>query len=276
MRMNFLTKLRKIQRKHNSLLCIGLDTDVMKVPEFLYAYGDPQFEFNRRIIDATKDIVCAYKLNIAYYESVGEHGWYTVHQTLARIPEEIVTIGDGKRGDIASSAERQAHLLCNDWEFSATTVNPYMGKDAILPFLRRSDQCAFVLAVTSNPGAKDFQYLKVKGKPLYEEIVKKARRWNTKKNVGLVVGATRPKELRRIRALAPDMPFLIPGIGTQKGNLEAAVRYGCDRRGEFAIINVGRSVLYASNGADFAERARVEALKVREQINKYRERYFDK
>jgi len=272
--MDFLQKLRHIQRKNNSLLCIGLDTDVNKVPEFLFAYGDPQFEFNRRIIDATKDIVCAYKLNLAFYESVGEHGWYTVHQTLARIPEEIITIGDGKRGDIASSAERQAHLLCEDWEFSSTTVNPYMGKDSIEPFMKRRDQCAFVLAVTSNPGAKDFQYARVNGKPLYEEVVRKARRWNTKKNIGLVAGATRARELKRIRTLAPDMPILIPGVGEQKGDLEASVRYGCDRNGELAILNVARSIIYASNGENFAEKAREAALTFRHLINSIREKYF--
>ena len=271
---HFLDKLRFIQRQNNSLLCIGLDTDPLAVPESLYRWGDPQYEFNRRIIDATKDIVCAYKLNVAFYESVGEHGWYTVHQTLARIPEEIVTIGDGKRGDIANSAERQAHLLCEDWEFGATTVNPYMGKDAVEPFLKRPDQCAFVLALTSNQGAKDFQYLKIKGKPLYEHVVTTAKKWNKRKNVGLVAGATRPAELKRIRALAPTMPILIPGIGAQKGNLESAVRYGCDKRGELAVINVGRSIIYASRGDDFAEKARAAALKMREEINRYREKYF--
>jgi len=272
--MTFLQKLRRIQRKNNSLLCIGLDTDPTKVPEFLYAYGDPQYEFNRRVIDATKDIVCAYKLNLAFYESVGEHGWYTVHQTLARIPEEIVTIGDGKRGDIASSSERQAHLICEDWEFSASTVNPYMGKDSVKHFFRRRDQCAFVLAVTSNPGARDFQYLKVKGRPLYEEVVRKARKWNTRKNIGLVVGATKPAELRRVRSMAPDMPILIPGIGSQRGDLKAAVRNGCDNRGELALINVGRAIVYASGGDDFAERARETALAFRDRINDYREQFF--
>src|SRR5437762_921799 len=138
--MNFIQKLKHIQRKHDSLLCIGLDTDPTNVPESLFLCGDLQYEFSRQIIYATQDLVCAYKLNIAFYESVGEHGWYTVHQTLARIPEEIITIGDGKRGDIPSSAERQAHLLCEDWEFSATTVNPYMGKDSIEPFMKRGDQ----------------------------------------------------------------------------------------------------------------------------------------
>lgn len=272
--MNFLQKLKHIQRKNNSLLCIGLDTDVSKVPESLYRWGDPQFEFNRRIIDATKDLVCAYKLNTAFYESVGEHGWYTVHQTLARIPEEIVTIGDGKRGDIPTSAERQALLFCEDWEFGASTVNPYMGKDAVEPFMKRSDQCAFILAITSNKGAKDFQYLKVNGKPLYEQVVKTARKWNTKKNLGLVVGATRPAELKRVRSLAPDMPILIPGIGAQRGDLESAVRFGCDKNGELAVINVGRNIIYASNRDDFAEKAREAAIKIRDQINRFREKHF--
>ncbi len=272
--MTFIEKLKAIQAKNNSLLCIGLDTDVAMVPESLYRWGDPQYEFNRRIIDATKDLVCAYKFNIAFYESVGEHGWYTVHQSLARIPEEIVTIGDGKRGDIASSAERQALLMCEDWEFAATTVNPYMGEDAVRPFLKRKDQCAFVLAVTSNKSAKDFQYLRVNGKPLYEQVVAKAKRWNTKKNVGLVVGATRPAELKRIRALAPTMPFLIPGIGAQKGDLEAAVRHGCTKDGNLAVINVGRSIIYASRGDDFAEKARAAAIAMRDTINRYREKHF--
>lgn len=272
--MDFVQKLKYIQQKNDSLLCIGLDTDIGRLPESLFKWEDPQYEFNRRIIDATKDIVCAYKLNIAFYESVGEHGWYTVHHTLARIPEEIVTIGDAKRGDIASSAAKYAHLLCEDWEFSATTVNPYMGKDSVEPFMRREDQCAFVLAVTSNPGAKDFQYLKVKGRPLYEEVVRAAKKWNKKKNIGLVVGATRPAELKRVRSLAPGMPILIPGIGAQKGSLEAAVRHGCTTRGDLAVINVGRSVLYASDGDDFAEKARSAALKLRETINTYRRKYF--
>jgi len=272
--MNFLQRLRHIQRKNNSLLCIGLDTDPTKIPESLYRWENPQYEFNRRIIDATKDLVCAYKLNIAFYESVGEHGWYTIHRTLARIPDDIISIGDGKRGDISTSAEHQAHSLCFDWEFAATTVNPYMGRDSIEPFIKRRDQCAFVVALTSNKGAKDFQYLNVKGKPLYARVVETAKRWNTKGNIGLVAGATRPKELRQIRKLAPSMPILIPGIGAQKGNLEASVRYGCDVRGELAVINIGRAIIYGSSGDDFAEQARRIAMKYRDEINKFREKYY--
>lgn len=274
MNANFISKLRNIQRKNNSVLCVGLDTDVTKVPEFLYAYGDPQYEFNRRIIDATKDIVCAYKINTAFYEAAGEHGWYTIHQTLARIPDTIVTIGDGKRGDIENSSERYAHLFMEDYEFDGVTVNPFMGKDSVAPFLRSVQQCAFLLAVTSNSGAKDFQYLKVGKKYLYEKIVETGLAWNSKKNIGFVAGATRPKELRAIRKRGPDVPILIPGIGTQRGSLADAVRYGCDRNGELAIINASRSIIYASSGEDFAATARAKALKLRDAMNKYREQYF--
>lgn len=272
--MNFTQRLRRIQRKANSLLCIGLDTDATKIPEFLREFGDPVYEFNRRIIDATKDLVCAYKVNLAFYESTGEHGWYTVHQTLACIPDDIVTIGDAKRGDIGNSSEMYAKILVDDYKFAATTVNPYMGEDSVRPFLKNSPQGAFILAVTSNPGAKDFQYLTVKGRPLYEQVIARVKKWNEKKNCGLVVGATRPKELQRIRAMVPDMPILIPGIGAQGGDLQSAVRYGCDRSGELAVINASRSIIYASRGEDFAAAARREALALREQIIVFRTTYF--
>jgi orotidine 5'-phosphate decarboxylase subfamily 2 len=274
--MNFNEKLRRIQRKNDSLLCIGLDTEVSRVPKSLLRRKDPQYEFNRAIIDATRDLVCAYKLNIAFYESAGEHGWRTVHRTLGHIGRGIVTVGDGKRGDIQSSAEKQAELLCDDWKFDASTVNPYMGWDAVEPFTRRREQCAFVLAVTSNAGSKDFQQLKVGGRPLYERVILAAAKWNGRKNIGLVVGATRAAELRRVRSLVPEMPLLIPGIGAQKGDLRATVRYGCDARGELALINVGRSIIYASAGDDFAARAREAAVRYRDEINSFREEFFGK
>jgi orotidine-5'-phosphate decarboxylase len=274
--MNFSQRLRRIQRKNNSLLCIGLDTDLRKIPEFLFEYGDPILEFNRAIIEATSDLVCAYKLNMAFYESTGEHGWHTVHQTLARIPGGIVSIGDAKRGDIGNSSEMYARLLVDDYEFAASTVNPYMGSDSVAPFLENAEQGAFVLVVTSNPGAKDFQYLKVGGRPLYERVIRKARSWNARKNCGLVVGATRPRELQRVRHLAPDMPILIPGIGAQGGDLRSAVRYGCDAKGEMAVINASRSIIYASRGKDFADAARTAAAALRDEINTYRARFFGK
>jgi orotidine-5'-phosphate decarboxylase len=269
--MHFTDKLRRAQRANDSLLCIGLDTDVRKLPASLARHPNAQLEFNRRIIEATSDLVCAYKLNIAFYESAGERGYRNVHKTLAMIPKGIVTIGDGKRGDIGSTADQQAILLCDDWKFDASTVSPYMGKDSVTPFIRRPQQGAFILAVTSNEGSRDFQHLRCGGKPLYEHVVRKANQWNTLGNIGLVVGATRPAELRKVRAIVPDMPLLIPGIGAQKGDLKATIRYGCDARGELAVINVGRTILYASGKADFARAARAAALAMRAEMNAIRD-----
>jgi orotidine-5'-phosphate decarboxylase len=272
--MNFTERLRKSQKEHNSLLCIGLDTDRSKLPRLLADHSDRVYEFNRRIIDATHDLVCAYKINLAFYEVMGEQGWHTVHRTLSAIPEGIVTIGDAKRGDIGNTSAMYARALSQDFGFTASTVNPYMGFDSVEPFLADSERGAFVLAVTSNPGARDFQYVRVAGRPLYERVIRKARSWNTNRNVGLVVGATRPREMQRIRALVPGMPFLIPGIGAQGGDLKAAVRYGCDRQGELAVINASRSVIFASTGADFAAAARAAALKLRDEINLHRDTFF--
>lgn len=272
--MNFTERLRDVQRKRASLVCIGLDTDRGKLPASLGTHDDPVFEFNRRIIEATQDLVCAYKINLAFYEVIGEHGWRTVQRTLSIIPDEIVTIGDAKRGDIGNSSALYARALAQDYGFTASTVNPYMGFDSVEPFLARPDQGAFILAVTSNPGARDFQYATIAGRPLYERVIKKAKAWNTNKNIGLVVGATRPKEMHTIRGMVPDMPILIPGIGAQGGDLKAAVRYGCDRHGELGVVNASRSIIFASSGSDFAEAARAAATKLRDDINQYRDAYF--
>lgn len=272
--MTFYAAIRSIQRKHHSLVCIGLDTDPRKIPGALQNLDDPVYEFNRRIIEATSDLVCAYKINLAFYEALRERGWRVVHRTLACIPKEIVTIGDAKRGDIGNSAELYAGSMMEDYKFTSCTVNPYMGEDAVRPFATNREQGAFILAVTSNPGAKDFQHLHVRGAPLYEHVVRKVRTWNTKKNLALVVGATRPTAMERIRRLVPEMPLLIPGVGAQGGDLKSSVRFGCDRRGEMAIINASRSIIYASQGEDFAEAARNAALKLRDEINRYREEFF--
>ena len=271
---SFYEKLRTIQRKNASLLCIGLDPDITKIPRTLLAHKDPVYEFNKRIIEATSDLACAYKLNLAFYESLGLGGWETIHRTLEEIPEAIITIGDAKRGDIGTSAEMYARALFESHGFSSCTVNPYMGGDSVQPFMKDPNQGVFVLAVTSNAGAKDFQYLTVKGKPLYEHVIGRVKKWNTAKNCGLVVGATRPRELKRVRSLAPEMPLLIPGVGAQGGDLRLAVRYGCDKRGEMAIVNSSRSIIYASSGEDFAEQARNAAMAMREEMNRWRDEYF--
>lgn len=269
--MNFTEKLKAIQRKNNSLLCIGLDTDIKKIPKHLLKTDDPQFEFNKIVIEATHDLVCAYKLNLAFYEEHGSKGWDTILKTLELIPSDVITIADGKRGDIGNSSEKQASALLTNMNFSAATVNPYMGYDAVEPFIRSPEKGAFILAVTSNPGSKDFQYMKTGGKYLYEHIVLKTKKWNKYHNIGLVVGATRASEIKRIRNHVPDMPFLIPGVGAQKGDLEQSVRYGCDKNGEGAIINIGRAIIYNSMQKQFAKKVREAAEHYRIKINQYKE-----
>ena len=268
----FADRLRAIQAARNSLLCVGLDTDVKKLPASVRDAADPVHEFNRRIVEATADVVAAYKINLAFYEAMGDRGWPALRRTIALVPEGILVIGDAKRGDIGNTAEMYAASLRDDLKFGASTVNPYMGSDAVEPFLRDPSHGVFLLALTSNPGARDFQYLASKGVPLYEQVVRKAKRWNTRGNVGLVVGATRPAQLKRIRSIAPQLPILIPGVGAQGGDLRAAVRYGCTAQGDLALINASRAVLYASGGADFAEAAHAAARTLRDDINSFRRR----
>mgnify|MGYP005832733987 CR=1 FL=1 len=272
--MKFIKKLVNIQGKNKSLLCIGLDTDITRIPDCLKGLKNSQFEFNKRIIESTADLVCAYKLNLAFYESNGSLGYETIQQTLEIIPPEILTIGDGKRGDIGNTAEHYAKTLFENWKFDSATVNPYMGKDSVGPFLKNDDRGVFLLALTSNPGSKDFQYLICKGKPLYEHVATRAKKWNVKKNLGLVIGATHPTELQRIRSIVKEMPILIPGIGAQSGDLEKCVRYGCTKNGNLAVINISRGIIYASSDKDFDKKSRIAAKAFLDDINKIREKYF--
>ena len=268
--MNFLEHLQSIQKKQQSLLCVGLDTDPSLLPLHLGSTPQSVLQFNKEIIAATHDLVCAYKMNLAFYEALGKNGWDVLHETMATVPSGIVTIGDGKRADIGNTSEQYARALFRDLNFSAITANPYMGADSIEPFLREEDRGVFVLALTSNPGSKDFQRLKVGSAPLYKKVVQTAKKWNTRKNIGLVVGATHPRELKEIRSMVPEMPILIPGIGKQGGDLRQSIKYGCDKEGLSALVNVGRAVLYASKGEDFAAAARSEALRINNEINNYR------
>lgn len=270
--MSFSRHLRTIQHTTGSLLCIGLDTDPRMIPRHVRKSADPVTEFNRSIIDLTYDLVCAYKFNLAFYEAAGEAGHTSLRRTLAHIPRGIVTIGDGKRGDIGNSAEHYAAALFDDLGFTACTVNPYMGFDAVEPFLRRPGRGAFVLALTSNAGARDFQYQKTGGTPLYERVIARTRAWNVNDNCGIVVGATRRGQIGRARKLAGSMPMLIPGVGAQGGDLRTAVVDGCAAGGDMAVINVGRSVIYASGGTDFATAARKAAMTLRDEIDRHREK----
>lgn len=268
--MKFVEKLLSVSRKNNSLVCVGLDTDPAKFPQSLLGEKDPVLAFNRHIIDSTSDLVCAYKPNMAFYEAQGSKGWEALKKTTEYVPDEIPVIIDAKRGDIGNTARMYAKAVFEELGGDAVTVNAYMGKDAVAPFLEYEDRCAFVLCLTSNPGAKDFQFLTLAEKPLYEIVAEKVLDWNEKGNCGLVVGATHPEQLRRVREIVPSLPLLIPGVGAQAGDLESTVKFGTDKNGELAIINSSRAILYASSGEDFAEAARKAAGSLRDLINSYR------
>lgn len=262
--MKFIDKLLNTSRKNKSWLCIGLDPD----PELMPAVD--VLHFNKAIIESTSDLVCAYKPNLAFYEALGTEGLAILEETIKRVPDDVPVIGDAKRGDIGNTARAYAKALFSVLGFDAATVNPYLGFDSIEPFINYQEKGVFILCRTSNKGATDFQDLRTDGLPLYEAVAQKAKQWNIYGNIGLVVGATYPEELKKVRSICPEMPLLIPGIGAQGGDLASAVGYGVDARGEKAIINVSRQILYASKEKDFARAARNVAEKIRNQINDYR------
>jgi orotidine-5'-phosphate decarboxylase len=261
--MKFIDKLLNASRRNKSWLCIGLDPDPELMPKV------EVLQFNKGIIEATCDLVCAYKPNLAFYEALGTEGLVILEKTIKCMPGHIPVIGDAKRGDIGNTARAYARALFSVLGFDAATVNPYLGFDSIEPFINYQDKGVFILCRTSNKGAADFQNLCTDGLPLYEVVAKKAKEWNIHGNIGLVVGATYPEELKRVRSICPEMPLLIPGIGPQGGDLASAVGYGADARGEKAIINVSRQILYASRDKDFAQAAKNVAEKLRNQINSY-------
>jgi len=264
--VNFVEKLTNAAKKNKSLLCVGLDPDPKLMPDKVGV-----FEFNKAIIDATADLVCAYKPNLAFYEALGSEGLDALKQTVKYIPNHIPVIGDAKRGDIGNTAKAYARSIFDNFNFDATTVSPYLGFDSVEPFIQYQDKGIFILCRTSNTGAVDFQSLRCETepgyRPLFEIVALKASEWNTYGNIGLVVGATYPEELRLIRQSHPDMPLLIPGIGAQGGDLASVVRYGVNAQGEKAIINSSRGIIYASRGKDFAQAARKAASSLRDQIN---------
>jgi orotidine-5'-phosphate decarboxylase len=262
--MKFIDKLLEASRKNESWLCIGLDPDPELMPRV-----DVQ-QFNKTIVEATSDLVCAYKPNLAFYEALGTEGLAILEKTLKYVPSDIPVIGDAKRGDIGNTARAYAKALFSVLGFDAATVNPYLGHDSIEPFIDYRDKGVFILCRTSNKGALDFQNLRTDGLPLYQAVAQKAKEWNIHGNIGLVVGATYPEELKKVRSICPEMSLLIPGIGAQGGDLASAVSYGVDAWGEKAIINVSRQILYASKEKDFAQAARNVAEKIRNQINDYR------
>ena len=264
--MNFLEKLAQASRKNCSLLCVGLDPDPELMPP-----GTGVFQFNRAIIDATADLVCAYKPNIAFYESMGSEGLDILKRTRDCIPADIPVIVDAKRGDIGNTAKAYAWGLFDYFNFDAATASPYLGRDSLEPFIQYRDRGVIVLCRTSNAGAVDFQSLSCEsndgGKKLFEIVAGKVNEWNVHGNLGLVIGATYPEELKLIRQKYPEMPLLIPGIGAQGGELAKVVEYGVDAGHTRTIINSSRQILYASNGKGFPEAARHAAEDLRDRIN---------
>jgi orotidine-5'-phosphate decarboxylase len=269
--MNWKEKLLNISSENNSLVCIGLDIDNQKMPTFLFESNkEPYLTFNKNIIDSTKDIVCAYKLNMAFYESLGIQGINVLQKTIDYIPKKIVIILDGKRNDIGNTASKYAKTVFETFQADATTINPYLGKDGITPFLSYKDKCSFILCRTSNPSAGDFQDILSPSVPLYEIVAKKIKEWNTNQNCGAVVGATYPKELKKIRTiLGEEIPLLIPGIGSQGGDVKQTIQYGTNSKGEMAIINSSRAVIYAADNQDFADKSREKTMQLNNEINKY-------
>ena len=267
--MNFRDKLEAAWRRSDSMLCIGLDPDAALLPDGFGA--DDVAAFNIAIIEATSDLVCAYKPNVAFYEALGpERGYAALRKTLAAIPPHIITLADAKRGDVEHTARAYVKALYDDLGFDAATVNPYLGLDSVVPWIERSDKAAIIVCRTSNPGAPDFQDLLVQVEgwhaPALRSRRERAKSWDRHGNVGLVVGATYPDEMRRLRALCPDTLFLVPGVGAQQGSLDDAVRAGIDARGRGLLISASRGVTYASKGADFAAAARAAATKLRDEI----------
>ncbi|RAW01132.1 orotidine-5'-phosphate decarboxylase [Pseudochryseolinea flava] len=261
------TQLFEQIKKKSSYLCVGLDTDVDKIPTHLRSAADPVFEFNKQIIDATIDLCVAYKPNIAFYEALGPKGWESLQKTLEYIPKDVFTIADAKRGDIGNTSALYAKAFFEHMSFDSITVAPYMGEDSVKPFLKFKNKWVILLAHTSNPGADDFQLLQStgSGKKLYEEVILKSQQWATPDKLMYVVGATQAEKIGGIRVLAPDHFFLVPGIGAQGGDLAQVSKFGMNKQCGL-LVNSARNIIYASSDKDFATAAKSEATKVRNEM----------
>jgi orotidine-5'-phosphate decarboxylase len=263
------TQLFEQVKNKRSFLCVGLDPVLENIPEHLLKYENPVLEFNKQIIDATKDLCVAYKPNTAFYECMGLKGWDTLIKTWKYIPNEIFTIADAKRGDIGNTSAMYADAFFSkeksDMSFDAVTVAPYMGKDSVGPFLEYKDKWVILLALTSNAGHSDFQLHATPEGKLYEEVIRVSSQWADSEQLMYVVGATRGAEFENIRKLAPDNFLLVPGVGAQGGSLADVCQYGLNKECGL-LINSSRGIIYAGKGEDFAEKAREEALKLQQEM----------
>lgn len=273
--INILTKQIK-QKK--SCLCVGLDTDINKIPHFLLNEKYPLFEFNKAIVDVTSDYCIAYKVNVAFYEALGSYGWEQLELTADYIKTNypyLFLIADAKRGDIGNTSEQYAKAFFENLPFDAITISPYMGYDSIAPFLKYDNKVVILLALTSNKGAEDFQLLKLENNRfLFEHVLLTSKKWSNPDKIFYVVGATKAEYLQKVRSIIPENFILVPGIGAQGGNLEEVIKYGINSN--FGImINSSRSIIYASNNTDFEIKARDEAQKLSLEIYELSKRYFN-
>ena len=271
-KMNFLEKLKAGWEINNSLVCVGLDPDLSKIPDHIRKMDKPLFEFNRIIIDSTRDLVCAYKPQIAYYSAFGaEHELELTIEYIHKTCPDLSVILDAKRGDIGATAKMYAMEAFDRYKADAVTVNPYMGGDTLKPFLDRENKGVVILCRTSNPGARDLQDIESGNEKVYRIIARRAAsEWNYNKNIMLVVGATYPEELGEIRAITGEIPFLVPGIGAQGGDIEKAITNGRTPDGTGMAVNSSRGIIYAGNGKDFSTAVRKAAMDLRDEINLYR------
>jgi orotidine-5'-phosphate decarboxylase len=266
--MNKKQLFQQIKTK-KSFLCVGLDPVLENIPKHLLKYENPVLEFNKQIIDATKDLCVAYKPNTAFFECMGLKGWETLIETWKYIPSNIFTIADAKRGDIGNTSAMYANAFFNESQsemsFDAITVAPYMGKDSVSPFLNHADKWVILLALTSNAGHHDFQLTQSENGKLYEQVIRTSSEWAGSEQLMYVVGATRAEEFQNIRSLAPDNFLLVPGVGAQGGSLADVCKFGLNSECGL-LVNSSRGIIYASNGEDFAEKAREEALKLQQEM----------
>lgn len=262
--MNHLQLFKNIQRKR-SFLCIGLDTDITKIPSHLLGYQDPIFEFNKRIIDATHDLCVAYKPNTAFYEAFGFEGWLSLEKTVNHIPDGVFKLADAKRGDIGNTARMYARGFFDQMNFDAVTLSPYMGSDSVLPYFQYDNRWVILLALTSNEGAADLQFLKTDQGMLFESVLRQGKEWGTIDNTMFVVGATKASLMKKVRKIVPDHFLLVPGVGAQGGSLTEVAKNGLNKQCGL-LVNSSRAIIYASHGEDFAEAARAEALIVQQQM----------
>jgi len=264
-------ELSKQIQKKGSFLCVGLDTDLTRIPDHLKKESDPVFAFNKAIIEATHTYAVAYKPNLAFYESLGPKGWESLAKTLEIIPKDIFTLADAKRGDIGNTSHMYAKTFFETYDFDGVTVAPYMGEDSVSPFLAFKNKWVFLLALTSNPSSQDFQHHTDSEVALYEKVLKKGQEWstNTPGHLGFVVGATQASSLTHIRSLAPESFLLIPGVGAQGGDLDAVCAYGKNSRGDGMLINSSRGIIYAGSGKDFAKQAAHQASHLQSTMKGY-------